>query len=128
MIHDVIISKLKIISDERGKVMHMLRSDDDTFKNFGEIYFSTINYKKIKAWHLHKEATLNYVCIKGKVKLVILSSNCPSDTVNFAEGSKANVHKFNGNNATLGAACGKPFPVAAVAIVNDGKSDILELK
>ena len=65
---------------------------------------------------------------KGEVKLVILSSNCPSDTVNFAEGSKANVHKFNGNNATLGAACGKPFPVAAVAIVNDGKSDILELK
>ena len=65
---------------------------------------------------------------KGEVKLVILSSNCPSDTVSFAEGSKANVHKFNGNNATLGAACGKPFPVAAVAIVNDGKSDILELK
>ena len=65
---------------------------------------------------------------KGEVKLVILSSNCPSDTVSFAEGSKTNVHKFNGNNATLGAACGKPFPVAAVAIVNDGKSDILELK
>ena len=42
---------------------------------------------------------------KGEVKLVILSSNCPSDTVSFAEGSKANVHKFNGNNATLGAAC-----------------------
>ena len=33
---------------------------------------------------------------KGEVKLVILSSNCPSDTVTFAEGSKANVHKFNG--------------------------------
>jgi len=65
---------------------------------------------------------------KGKVKLVILSSNCPSETVSFAEGSEANVHKFDGNNATLGAACGKPFPVAAVAIVNDGKSDILELK
>ena len=31
---------------------------------------------------------------KGEVKLVILSSNCPSDTVTFAEGSKANVHKF----------------------------------
>ena len=51
--------------------MHMLRNDDKMFKNFGEIYFSTINYKKIKAWHLHKEATLNYVCIKGKVKLVL---------------------------------------------------------
>ena len=71
MIDGVIITKRKIIKDERGQVMHMLRNDDKMFKNFGEIYFSTINYKKIKAWHLHKEATLNYVCIKGKVKLVL---------------------------------------------------------
>ncbi len=71
MIDGVIITKRKIIKDERGQVMHMLRNDDKVFKNFGEIYFSTINYKKIKAWHLHKEATLNYVCIKGKVKLVL---------------------------------------------------------
>ena len=66
MIDGVIITKRKIIKDERGQVMHMLRNDDKMFKNFGEIYFSTINYKKIKAWHLHKEATLNYVCIKEK--------------------------------------------------------------
>ena len=71
MIDGVITTKLSIIKDERGKVMHMLRRDDKIFKNFGEIYFSTINYNKIKAWHLHKEATLNYACIKGKVKLVL---------------------------------------------------------
>ena len=71
MIDGVIITKRKIIKDERGQVMHMLRNDDKMFKNFGEIYFSTIYKDKIKAWHLHKEATLNYVCIKGKVKLVL---------------------------------------------------------
>ena len=71
MIHDVKITPLKIISDERGKVMHMLRVDSDIFDKFGEIYFSTIFYKSIKAWHLHKEATLNYVCMKGRVKLVL---------------------------------------------------------
>ena len=49
----------------------MLRSDSPIFKSFGEIYFSTINPKIIKAWHLHKEATLNYACIKGEVNLVL---------------------------------------------------------
>ena len=71
MIDCVIITKLKQIKDDRGRVMHMLRKDDKVFKNFGEIYFSTIYHNKIKAWHLHKESTLNYACVKGKVKLVL---------------------------------------------------------
>ena len=71
MIDGVIITKLKQIKDDRGRVMHMLRKDDKVFKNFGEIYFSTIYHNKIKAWHLHKESTLNYACVKGKVKLVL---------------------------------------------------------
>ena len=71
MIHDVKITPLKIISDNRGKVMHMLRNDSEIFKKFGEIYFSTIYHQSIKGWHLHKESVLNYVCIKGKVKLVL---------------------------------------------------------
>ena len=71
MIHDIRITPLKIISDDRGKVMHMLRKDSAIFKSFGEIYFSTIFENSIKAWHLHKDSTLNYVCVKGKVKLVL---------------------------------------------------------
>ena len=51
--------------------MHMLRSDSPIFKSFGEVYFSTVKPKIIKAWHLHKEATLNYACIKGEVNLVL---------------------------------------------------------
>jgi len=70
-IHDVKITPLKIISDNRGKVMQMLRSDDKVFEKFGEIYFSTIFHNKIKAWHLHKESALNYACVKGSVKLVL---------------------------------------------------------
>lgn len=70
-IHDVKITPLKIIPDDRGSVMHMLRSDDVVFQTFGEIYFSTIFKNKIKAWHLHKESTLNYACLKGIVKLVL---------------------------------------------------------
>ena len=79
-IHDVTITPLKIIADDRGKVMHMLRSDSKIFKQFGEIYFSTIFYNKIKAWHLHKVTTLNYVCIKGKVKFVLFDNRNNSPT------------------------------------------------
>lgn len=80
MIHDVRITSLKILSDSRGSVMHMLRNDSKIFKSFGEIYFSTIYKDSIKAWHLHKEATLNYACIKGSVKLVLFDERSESPT------------------------------------------------
>ena len=37
MIKDIIITKLKIIPDERGEIMHMLKSSDSHFSKFGEI-------------------------------------------------------------------------------------------
>ena len=80
MIHDIKITPLKTISDNRGKVMHMLRTDSPVFKKFGEIYFSTIYHQSIKGWHLHKESALNYVCIKGKVKLVLFDDRKDSST------------------------------------------------
>ena len=80
MIEGVKITPLKQIKDERGKIMHMLRSDSKIFKKFGEIYFSTVNPGFVKAWHLHKEATLNYVCIKGKAKLVLYDDRKESQT------------------------------------------------
>lgn len=79
-IEGVKITSLKIISDNRGSVMHMLRSDSPIFEKFGEIYFSTIFKDKIKAWHLHKEATLNYACVFGKVKLVLFDDRQKSET------------------------------------------------
>lgn len=79
-IKDVIITKLKIIKDERGSVMHMMRNDSNIFKSFGEIYFSTIYKNSIKAWHLHKEATLNYACVKGRVKLVLFDDRTQSSS------------------------------------------------
>ena len=64
----------------------------------------------------------------GSAKLVILSSNCLEETASAAKNGDAPVHSFSGNNSVLGAACGKPFPVSAIAIVDGGKSDVLNLK
>ena len=82
MILGIKITPLKQIKDERGKIMHMMRSDSSYFESFGEIYFSTVNFKYIKAWHLHNINTLNYVCIRGKVKLVLFDSRQNSKTLN----------------------------------------------
>ena len=80
MIEGVILTPLKQIEDKRGKVMHMLREDSDVFKRFGEVYFSFTNPQAIKAWHMHKEMTLNYACIEGKVKFVLYDDRPKSKT------------------------------------------------
>ena len=80
MIKGIQITHLKKIPDERGAIFHMLKKSDPHFIKFGEIYFSTIFNKSIKAWHLHKKAILNYACISGKVKLVLFDDRKNSKT------------------------------------------------
>lgn len=70
----------------------------------------------------------NKAITTGTAKLVILSSNCPEETRDAAKSGETPVYSFSGNNAVLGAACGKPFPVSIIAILDGGKSDILSLK
>jgi len=61
---------------------------------------------------------------KGEAKLVVLASNCPEkDSLGGQASSKVLV--FAGTNVELGAACGKPFPISALAIVSPGESNIL---
>lgn len=80
MIDGVIITPLKQICDERGKVMHMLRNDDKYFQSFGEIYFSCIYPGAIKAWHIHKKMTLNYAVPHGHIKFVLYDGRDNSPT------------------------------------------------
>ena len=80
MIDGVILTPLRQIFDERGKVMHMLRKDSPTFSQFGEIYFSCTHPGVIKAWHLHREMTLNYAVIYGQIKFVLFDDRADSHT------------------------------------------------
>jgi large subunit ribosomal protein L30e len=61
----------------------------------------------------------------GKAQMIILARNCQSD---FLKGnSKVKVHVYEGNNMELGALCGKPFSVSALAVIDKGSSNILTL-
>ncbi len=65
------IVPLTRIPDERGTIHHMLRRTDPHFIEFGEIYFTTIYRGVIKGWHRHRDMTLNYACVVGRIKLVL---------------------------------------------------------
>ncbi len=80
MIDGVQVIPLRKIPDERGTIMHMLKSTDPHFEQFGEIYFSVVNPGVIKAWHLHKEMTLNYAVISGMIKFVLYDDRDDSPT------------------------------------------------
>ncbi len=80
MIEGVVITPLRQILDERGKIMHMMRCDAPHFQQFGEIYFSCIHPGAIKAWHIHERMTLNYAVPHGKIKFVLYDDRAGSST------------------------------------------------
>lgn len=80
MIDGVLIHPLRQIPDERGRIMHMMRSDDPHFERFGEIYFSTVYPGVVKGWHIHSRMTLNYAVVHGTIKLVLFDDRPGSAT------------------------------------------------
>jgi dTDP-4-dehydrorhamnose 3,5-epimerase len=80
VIGGVQVIPLRRIPDERGTVMHMLKATDPHFQQFGEIYFSSVYRGVVKGWHRHREMTLNYACVFGRVKLVLYDERPESAT------------------------------------------------
>jgi len=61
---------------------------------------------------------------KGDAQLVILASNCPRHVMNGV-GDKVPIFKYAKPSIDLGRACGKPYSISALAIIDPGKSDIM---
>ena len=80
MINDVVIKSMRRIPDDRGKILHIMKSSDSEFSKFGEVYCSTVYPGVVKGWHLHSEMTLNYVVLKGKIKFVLYDYRKESPT------------------------------------------------
>lgn len=71
MIHDIKIRTLAEIKDTRGSVKHFIKSTDDDFVSFGEVYFSTVNFNVVKGWKKNLDVDQNFCCIQGTIKVVI---------------------------------------------------------
>ena len=70
------------MKDDRGSVMHLLRSDSPQFSGFGEVYFSSIRCQAIKAWRRNHSATANFAVPVGAVEFVAFDSRPTSPTFN----------------------------------------------
>ncbi len=80
MIDGVNVIPLRQISDERGKIMHMLKATDPHFIQFGEIYFSCAWPGVVKGWHVHSRMTVNNAVMVGHAKLVMYDGRPGSST------------------------------------------------
>jgi dTDP-4-dehydrorhamnose 3,5-epimerase len=80
MIKGVKTKNLKVIPDERGRMMEILRSDDSLFLKFGQIYMTTTYPEIVKAWHKHEKQADNVACIQGMIKLVLYDPRKSSST------------------------------------------------
>jgi len=61
MLEGVHVSPRRIIADPRGDVLHMLKSTDDVFTQFGEVYFSKIQPRQEKAWRRTARQLLSWL-------------------------------------------------------------------
>jgi dTDP-4-dehydrorhamnose 3,5-epimerase len=80
-IHDVRTKKLRVMPDERGWLMEILREDDtEFFTKFGQTYVSATYPGVVKAWHYHKKQVDHFACVAGMVKLVLIDTREGSPT------------------------------------------------
>lgn len=63
--------------------------------------------------------------VNAEAKMVVLATNCPKEVRDKIEATNVPILNFKGTGVELGPVCGKPFPIAALAITDAGESDIL---
>ncbi len=80
MIDGAEVKHLKLIADERGRLMEILRSDEALFSRFGQVYMTTTYPQVVKAWHYHKKQDDFICCVKGMLKLVLYDDREGSPT------------------------------------------------
>ena len=80
LVNGVIFQPLKVVPDERGRLMEIMRRDDAFFTGFGQVYLSTVYPGVVKAWHYHKLQDDRFTCIRGMVKAVLYDDREGSPT------------------------------------------------
>ena len=79
-IDGVLVTGLRQVVDERGAVLHHMRSDAPEFTTFGECYFSEMIPGAVKAWKCHREQTQHLAVPIGRVRFVIYDDREVSPT------------------------------------------------
>ncbi len=79
-IDGVVTRQLRLIPDERGFLMEMLRSDWPEFEQFGQVYVTAVYPGVVKGWHYHKKQADHFICVSGMAKVVLYDGREDSPT------------------------------------------------
>ena len=100
---------LRVIPDERGWLMEVLRADEsELFTKFGQVYISATYPGVVKAWHFHHKQVDNFACLAGTIKLVLIDTRDGSPTTTVVQAS----------SATGGLSAGALYAAAAPGVVD----------
>ena len=67
LLDGISVTPLKIIHHPKGNVLHALKNSEESFSDFGEAYFTTINGGDIKGWKKHRKMIMNLIIPIGEV-------------------------------------------------------------
>ena len=79
-VQGVLTKKLQWHQDDRGRLMEILRCNDEIFKGFGQVYVTVVNPEVVKAWHYHKKQDDSFVALAGKVRVGLYDAREGSPT------------------------------------------------
>lgn len=79
-IEGVLIIDLEEKRDNRGAIRKFLPLPEFGVGGVGEVYFSEILPRVVKGWHVHKEMTCIYTCVKGSIILGLCDMRIDSKT------------------------------------------------
>jgi large subunit ribosomal protein L30e len=65
--------------------------------------------------------------LNGQAKLIIYAEDCPQEVRAQLDSIDLPLYSYEGMGKDLGSACGKPFSVAALAVIEPGDSEIMAL-
>ena len=81
LIDGVQVKTLKVIPDDRGVLMEILRSDEPIFERFGQVYVTTAKPGVVKAWHYHKLQSDYWTCLFGRARIGLYDPRDNSPTL-----------------------------------------------
>jgi len=88
--------------------------------------FNASLHKAVKTGTVFLGRNRTRECIdEGKARLVVVAENSPESVKNMVSGIDIPVYVYEGSSIQLGKACGMPYVVSALAVVEPGESDIL---
>jgi len=95
VIQGVTVKPLRTIPDQRGRLTELVRSDDEGFVQFGQVYLSLTNPEVVKGWHLHTRQVDMVACVSGMILLVLYDQRQGSTTAGEINEFYLGTHAMN---------------------------------